>query len=112
MPWTCGRINGVSARALGEVIIVRYADDFVVGFQYQDDAKRFRAALEERLKAFALSLHADKTRLIEFGRFAARTGPAAALASRKRSTSWASRISARRAGRARSSCAGRRDGSG
>jgi group II intron reverse transcriptase/maturase len=57
--------------ARGEVVIVRYADDFVVGFQYQDDAKRFRAALEERLAAFALSLHPDKTRLIAFGRFAA-----------------------------------------
>ncbi len=58
--------------ARGEVIIVRYADDFVVGFQYRDDAERFRAALEERFRAFALSLHPDKTRLIEFGRFAAK----------------------------------------
>jgi len=57
--------------ARGDVIIVRYADDFVVGFQYRDDAERFRAALDGRLKAFALSLHRDKTRLIEFGRFAA-----------------------------------------
>jgi RNA-directed DNA polymerase len=57
--------------ARGEVILVRYADDFVVGFQYRDDAERFRAALDGRLAAFALSLHPDKTRLIEFGRFAA-----------------------------------------
>ena len=57
--------------ARGEVIIVRYADDFVVGFQHRDDAERFRTALDGRLKAFALSLHPDKTRLIEFGRFAA-----------------------------------------
>jgi len=58
-------------QARGEVSIVRYADDFVVGFQYQDDAERFRADLEERLKKFALTLHPKKTRLIEFGRFAA-----------------------------------------
>ncbi len=56
--------------ARGEIIIVRYADDVVAGFQYRDDAERFRAALEARLKRFALSLHPDKTRLIEFGRFA------------------------------------------
>lgn len=58
-------------RARGDVIIVRYADDFVVGFQYRDDAVRFRGELEERLRTFNLELHPDKTRLIEFGRFAA-----------------------------------------
>jgi hypothetical protein len=52
------------------VIIVRYADDFVVGFQHRRDAERFLVALRERLCKFALSLHPDKTRLIEFGRFA------------------------------------------
>ena len=56
--------------AQGEVIIVRYADDFVMGFQHRDDAERLRAALRERMKQFALELHAEKTRLIEFGRFA------------------------------------------
>ena len=55
----------------GEVIIVRYADDFVVGFQRKADAERFMANLHERLQRFALTLHPDKTRLIEFGRFAA-----------------------------------------
>ncbi len=55
----------------GDMIIVRYADDFVVGFQYRDDATRFRADLEVRLEQFALSLHPDKTRLIAFGRYAA-----------------------------------------
>lgn len=59
--------------ARGEVILVRYADDIVAGFQYQDDAKRFRAELEARLEAFALAVNPDKTRLIEFGRFAAET---------------------------------------
>lgn len=57
--------------ARGTVIVVRYADDIVVGFQYRDDAERFRAALEQRLEAFELKLNGDKTRLIEFGRFAA-----------------------------------------
>tara|TARA_Y100000031_G_scaffold74216_1_gene81895 strand:- start:259 stop:1341 length:1083 start_codon:yes stop_codon:yes gene_type:complete len=57
--------------ARGEVYIVRYADDFVAGFQYRDDAERFQAALTMRLKEFALMLHPDKTRLFEFGRFAA-----------------------------------------
>lgn len=55
----------------GDVIIVRYADDIVVGFQYESDAKRFRRELCERLGVFELELHPDKTRLIEFGRFAA-----------------------------------------
>ncbi len=55
----------------GDVIIVRYADDFIVGFQLQSDAERFLSELRERLAKFGLELHPDKTRLIEFGRFAA-----------------------------------------
>src|SRR6202040_4227060 len=58
--------------ASGDVIIVRYADDLVVGFQYRTDAERFLQEFRERLARFGLELHADKTRLIEFGRFAAR----------------------------------------
>jgi len=58
-------------RARGEVIIARYADDFLVGFQYQDDARRYQRELRERLREFHLELSAEKTRLIEFGRFAA-----------------------------------------
>lgn len=54
----------------GEVIIVRYADDFIVGFQHEEDARRFLAALQARLREHRLELHPDKTRLIEFGRFA------------------------------------------
>ena len=54
----------------GEVIIVRWADDFVVGFQYKDDAERFHTELRDRFKKFSLELHPDKTRLIRFGRFA------------------------------------------
>jgi RNA-directed DNA polymerase len=54
----------------GDVIIVRFCDDFVVGFQYQTDAERFLAELEKRFSQFSLQLHKGKTRLIEFGRFA------------------------------------------
>jgi len=56
--------------AQGEVMVVRYADDIVLGFQYQTDADRFREHLTERLQKFGLELHPDKTRRIEFGRFA------------------------------------------
>ena len=55
----------------GDVIIVRYADDAVLGFQYQEDAEAFLEQLRERLREYRLELHPDKTRLIEFGRFAA-----------------------------------------
>jgi len=58
-------------RARGEVIVVRFADDYIVGFQYRDDAERFLAELRNRLAQFNLELAAEKTRLIEFGRFAA-----------------------------------------
>jgi group II intron reverse transcriptase/maturase len=57
--------------AAGDMIIVRYADDFIVGFQHESEARRFRDEMRERLGKFALSLHPEKTRLIEFGRFAA-----------------------------------------
>ena len=53
------------------MIVVRYADDFVLGFQKQQEAARFMQALKVRLSKFDLSLHSQKTRLIEFGRFAA-----------------------------------------
>jgi RNA-directed DNA polymerase len=58
--------------ARGDVIIVRFADDAVVGFEHRDDAERFWAELRDRLARFGLELNAEKTRLIEFGRFAAR----------------------------------------
>jgi RNA-directed DNA polymerase len=58
--------------ARGQVIIVRFADDFVTGFGYREDAEAFWAALRERFAEFSLELHPDKTRLIEFGRHAAR----------------------------------------
>jgi group II intron reverse transcriptase/maturase len=56
--------------ARGEVIIVRYADDFVIGFREESDARRCLAALKERMAKFGLELHPEKTRLIEFGRYA------------------------------------------
>ncbi len=57
-------------RMAGEMFIVRYADDVVIAFQYKKEAERFREALTERLRKFGLELHPEKTRLIEFGRFA------------------------------------------
>ena len=57
--------------ATGDMIIVRYADDVVVGFEHESDARRFWQAMRERLEEHALSLHPEKTRLIEFGRYAA-----------------------------------------
>jgi RNA-directed DNA polymerase len=57
--------------ATGDMIIVRYADDFIIGFQHESDARRYLDEMRERLQKFALTLHPEKTRLIEFGRFAA-----------------------------------------
>ena len=57
--------------AKGNVIVVRYADDIVVGFEHEADARRFWDAMRKRFEQFALELHGDKTRLLEFGRFAA-----------------------------------------
>ncbi len=52
--------------------MVRFADDTIVGFQYQSDAEQFLKALKERLRKFPLELHTEKTRLVEFGRYAAK----------------------------------------
>ncbi len=60
-------------KATGDMIILRYADDIVVGFEHEADARRFWDAMRARLTEFKLSLHPEKTRLIEFGRFAAAT---------------------------------------
>src|SRR6266478_4314595 len=57
-------------KAQGEVVIIRYADDTLLGFQYQTDADHFLENIRERLGKFGLELHPDKTRRIEFGRFA------------------------------------------
>ncbi len=60
-----------NSKANGDVITVRYADDTVVGFQYKNDADRFLTDLTERMGKFGLELHSGKTRLVEFGRYAA-----------------------------------------
>ena len=57
--------------ARGNVILTRFADDYIAGFEHQDDAERFLADLRDRLARFGLEVHPEKTRLIEFGRFAA-----------------------------------------
>ncbi len=59
-------------QARGDVVVVRFADDFVVGFEHREEAERFLAELRERFTKFGLELHPDKTRLVEFGRFADR----------------------------------------
>src|SRR6202000_2548840 len=56
--------------ATGDMIIVLYADDIVIGFEHEAAARRFWDAMRDRLREFSLSLHPDKTRLIEFGRHA------------------------------------------
>src|SRR5260370_1910286 len=61
------------------MIIVRYADDFIIGFQHESDAHRFLDEMRKRLQEFALTLHPEKTRLIEFGRFAAKDRKARGL---------------------------------
>ena len=61
----------IAGRARGKVVIVRYADDFVMGFERNADVLEMLSALRERLATFGLSLHEDKTLLIEFGRLAA-----------------------------------------
>jgi group II intron reverse transcriptase/maturase len=65
--------------ATGDMIIVRYADDVIIGFEHEHDARRFWDEMRERLQQFALSLHPEKTRLIEFGRFAAKNRKARGL---------------------------------
>lgn len=66
-------------RASGETLIVRYADDSIAGFQYRSEAVKFLNDLRERLSKFGLTLHPEKTRLIEFGRFAAKRRAARGL---------------------------------
>lgn len=99
---TCGSSSG-GAPCPGDMIAVRYADDWIAGFQFRDDAERFWRAVAERLGQFGLKLHPEKTRLIEFGRFA-RDNRGRRGQGRTPSTSWASRIAAARPGRAGSWC--------
>ena len=66
-------------RAHGDVIVVRFADDAVIGFEFKDDAEQFWKELKERMQKFQLELHPEKTRLIEFGRHAAKNRKRAGL---------------------------------
>src|ERR1051325_7929109 len=84
--------------AKGDVIVVRYADDLVVGFENRAEAERFLAEFRERLAKFGLELHAEKTRLIEFGRFAARDRKQRGRENPRPSRSWASHITVGSAG--------------
>ena len=84
--------------AAGDVIVVRYADDLVVGFQSRAEAERFLQEFRERLAKFGLELHAEKTRLIEFGRFAARNRKQREKENRRRSRSWGLRTTAASSG--------------
>src|SRR5882762_1146526 len=59
-------------KATGDVIVIRYADDSIVGFQHEHEAKAFLHDLQERMREFELALHPVKTRLIRFGRHAAK----------------------------------------
>lgn len=79
-------------RAHGDVIVVRFADDIVLGFQVKSDADQFRAELTERMKKFNLELHPEKTRLLEFGPFASTTGKSVEKGSPRHSTFSASRM--------------------
>jgi RNA-directed DNA polymerase len=73
--------------ATGDMIIVRYADDFIVGFQHESDAERFRDEMRDRLGKFALSLHPEKTRLMSSDALRRSAASGAASANRKPSTS-------------------------
>jgi RNA-directed DNA polymerase len=91
--------------ARGDIVIVRYADDTVVGFQLHADAVRFIEDLRERMRKFSLELHSEKTRLIEFGPMRPPIERNGALEERRRpSTFSASRIAARGRGTGEGSC--------
>ncbi len=98
--------------AQGDVIIGRYADDIVLGFEPRAEVEQFQQELSARLAKFALTLHADKTRLLEFGRFAALNRARRGKVNRPPLTSSASHISVARQRRTALSCCGRRCRSG
>src|ERR1019366_8553727 len=85
-----GAERGRRREATGDMIMVRYADDLVVGFQHESDARRFWDAMRDRLREFSLSLHPDKTRLIEFGALRPKTARSADVPNRRPSSSWGS----------------------
>ena len=91
--------------AVGDMIVVRYSDDLVVGFEHEADARRFWDAMRERFERFSLELHGEKTRLLEFGRYAIDRRQRTGQGSRRRSTSRGSRSSVDARG-AEHSCSG------
>src|SRR3974390_463623 len=93
--------------ATGDMIIVRYTDDLIIGFQHEVDARRFLDEMRERLRKFALTLHPEKTRLIEFGRFAAERSKRRGVAKPETFTFWALPLSAAKPRRANSRLKGR-----
>ncbi|MFI6603669.1 reverse transcriptase domain-containing protein [Nonomuraea sp. NPDC050536] len=99
-------------QARGEVITVRFADDFIVGFECGEDARRFQDELRQRLAKFGLELHPGKTRLIEFGRYAARGRQRRGLGKPETFDFWGSRTSVRGRGRERSGSGASRSQSG
>jgi len=99
-------------QAGGEVIFVRFADDFVAGFERRHEAERFLAELRERFAEFGLELHAEKTRIVEFGRYAERDRRNRGTANRRRLIFWASRTAAEKPGRDASRFCGKRCGRG
>ena len=101
-----GPTGGGSDTRTGDVIVVRYADDTIVGFEHQHEAERFLVDLKARFARFGLTLHPDKTRLIEFGQSAIANRRTRDSESRSRSTSSGSRIIARPVGAARVLCWG------
>ena len=92
-----------SREAKGDTVIVRYADDFVVGFQHKRDAERFLDAIKDRFGHFDLDLHSGKTRLIEFGRYATKRRRDRGQGRPETFDFWASRTTARRTAEADSS---------
>ena len=88
--------------ATGNVIVVRYADDIVAGFEHEADARRFWDAMRTRFEQFSLELHGEKTRLLEFGRHAAVRRRGKGWANRRPSPSWGSRSSVASPGGGRS----------
>jgi RNA-directed DNA polymerase len=98
--------------AEGDVIVVRYADDLVVGFEHRAEAERFLKEFQERLAKFGLELHPDKTRLIEFGRFARANRQRGARENRRASRSWGSRTSVEPTVAGHSPSGGKRYGNG
>jgi hypothetical protein len=99
--------------ATGDVIVVRYADDLVVGFENRTEAERFLEAFRERLAKFGLELHPEKTRLSSLGDSPPKTGRSVEKGSRRPLRSWASRTTAGSAGATeRSPSGGKRQRSG